>query len=152
MHKLCRRTALRSSLLVALTLVVPPSSFALDMPLAIQGYDPVAYFTDGKPTRGTPEFEYQWDEHTYRFTSARNRDLFKADPVRYAPEFGNYCAMALALGKIVTADPENWLISDNKLYIFGSPAPKGPELFQKDLAGNITKANQNRPILPKDSN
>ena len=58
--------------------------------------------------------------------------------------------MALALGKIVKADPENWLISDDKLYVFGSPAPKGPELFQKDLAGNITKANQNRSILPKD--
>jgi hypothetical protein len=151
MHNLSRRTALRLGLLVALPLVVPPSSLAMDMPLAIQGYDPVAYFTDGKPTRGTPEFEYRWDEHTYRFASARNRDLFKADPLRYAPEFGNYCAMALALGKIVKADPENWLISDNKLYIFGSPAPKGPELFQKDLAGNIAKANENRSILPGDS-
>ena len=86
------------------------------------------------------------------FASAQNRELFKADPVRYAPQFGNYCAMALALGKIVKADPENWLISDNKLYLFGSPAPKGPELFQKDLTGNIVHAHQNRPILPKDSN
>jgi len=60
--------------------------------------------------------------------------------------------MALALGNIVKADPENWLISDNKLYVFGSPAPKGPELFRKDLAGNIAKANQNRSILPKESN
>ena len=58
--------------------------------------------------------------------------------------------MALALGKIVVANPEHWLVSDNKLYVFGSPAPKGPELFEKDLAGNISKANQNRPILPKD--
>jgi hypothetical protein len=152
MHILSRRTALRLGLLIALPLVVPPAALAMDMPLAIQGYDPVAYFTDGKPTRGTPEFEYQWDEHTYRFANARNRDLFKADPVRYAPQFGNFCAMALALGKIVKANPENWLISDNKLYIFGSPAPMGPELFQKDLAGNTAKANQNRLILPKDSN
>ena len=152
MHKLSRRAALRLGLVVALPLVVPPSSLAMDLPLAIQGYDPVAYFTDGKPTPGTPEFEYQWDEHTYRFASAQNRELFKADPVRYAPQFGNYCAMALALGKIVKADPENWLISDNKLYLFGSPAPKGPELFQKDLTGNIVHAHQNRPILPKDSN
>ena len=118
--------------------------------LSLKGYDPVAYFTDGKPTRGTPEFEYQWDEHRYRFASAQHRDLFKADPVHYAPQFGNYCAMALALGKIVVANPENWLVSDNKLYVFGSPAPKGPELFGKDLAGNISKANQNRAILPKD--
>ena len=150
MHNLSRRTALRLGLLVALPLAVPFPSLATDMPLAIQGYDPVAYFTDGKPTRGTPDFEYQWDEHTYQFTSAQHRELFKADPVRYAPQFGNFCAMALALGKIVKADPENWLISDNKLYVFGSPAPKGPELFQKDLASNIAKANQNRPILPKE--
>jgi YHS domain-containing protein len=110
----------------------------------------VAYFTDGKPMRGMPEYEYQWNDHRYRFASEEHRDLFKADPVHYAPQFGNYCAMALALGKVVTADPQNWLISDNKLYVFGSPAPKGPELFQKDLAGNITRANQNRSILPKD--
>ena len=59
--------------------------------------------------------------------------------------------MALALGKFVKANPENWLISENKLYVFGSPAPKGPALFRQDLAGNISKANQNRSILPKDS-
>ena len=125
-------------------------SAATDAPLAIKGYDPVAYFTDGKPTRGPPEFEYDWDEHRYLFASAEHRDLFKADPVRYAPQFGNYCAMALAMGEIVVANPENWLVSDGKLYVFGNPAPIGPELFQKDLAGNITKANQNRTILPKD--
>ena len=151
MHHLSRRSAFHLVLLVAaLPLVTSMASAAIDAPLAIQGYDPVAYFTDGKPMRGTPEFEYQWDEHRYRFASAQHRDLFKADPVRYAPQFGNYCAMALALGKIVVANPENWLVSDNKLYVFGSPAPKGPELFEKDLAGNISKANQNRAILPKD--
>jgi hypothetical protein len=151
MHNLSRRSASRLLLLVAtMSLVAPIPAFAVESPLAIQGYDPVAYFTDGKPTRGLPEFEYQWDEHRYRFASAQHRDLFKADPVHYAPQFGNYCAMALALGKIVVANPENWLVSDNKLYVFGSPAPKGPELFQKDIAGNISKANQNRSILPKD--
>ena len=151
MHHLSRRSAFHLVLLVAaLPMVTSMASAAIDAPLAIQGYDPVAYFTDGKPTRGTPEFEYQWDEHRYRFASAQHRDLFKADPVHYAPQFGNYCAMALALGKIVVANPENWLVSDNKLYVFGSPAPKGPELFEKDLAGNISKANQNRAILPKD--
>ncbi|MBR0697564.1 YHS domain-containing (seleno)protein [Bradyrhizobium lablabi] len=152
MHSFSRRTALRLGLLVAFPVAMPLPSLATELPLAIQGYDPVAYFTDGRPTRGMPDFEYQWDEHTYRFASAHHRELFKADSVRYAPQFGNYCAMALALGKIVTADPENWLISDNKLYVFGSPAPKGPELFQKDATGNIAKANQNRSILPKDTN
>ena len=117
--------------------------------LAIKGYDPVAYFTDGKPVRGLPEFEYQWDDYRWQFASTAHRDMFKADPVRYAPQFGNYCAMALSLGQVVVADPENWVISDGKLYVFGKPAPAGPALFQKDLAENIDKATRNRPILPK---
>ena len=119
------------------------------MPLAIKGYDPVAYFTDGKPTAGVSTIEYEWDEHLWRFSSAEHRELFKADPVRYAPQFGNFCAMALSKGEIVVADPENWLVSDGKLYVFGKPAPAGPALFQQHLADNIAKASQNRPILPK---
>jgi hypothetical protein len=148
---LSRRTAVRLlALVVAFTLVNPISSALTEgVPLAIKGYDPVAYFTSGKPTPGVAEFEHVWDEHRYRFASASNRELFKADEARYAPQFGNFCAMALAKGMVVVADPENWLISDGKLYVFGSPAPAGPVLFQKGLAENITKANHNRPILPK---
>ena len=64
--------------------------------MAIKGYDPVAYFTDGMPKRGLPDFEYLWDEYRYHFSSAEHRELFKADPARYAPEFANFCAMSLA--------------------------------------------------------
>jgi hypothetical protein len=67
----------------------------------------------------------------------------------FGEQFGNFCAMALTRGELDEANPEYWLISEGKLYVFGSPAPAGPALFQKDLAGNITKANQNRPMLPK---
>jgi hypothetical protein len=119
------------------------------LPLAIKGYDPVAYFTVGKPTRGRPEIEYEWDEHRFYFSRAEHRDLFRADPVRYAPQFANYCAMALSQGELVEADPENWLVSDGKLYVFGKAAPGGAALFQRDLAGNIEKANQNRAVIPK---
>ncbi len=151
MLTLSRRNAICFTLLAAaMPLVTSVAKAAADVPLAIQGYDPVAYFTDGKPTHGLPDFEYQWDEHRYRFASAEHRDLFKADPVRYAPQFGNFCAMALALNQVVVANPENWLISDGKLYVFGKAAPGGPVLFQKDLAANINKANEHRPILPKD--
>lgn len=122
---------------------------AAEAPMAIKGYDPVAYFTDGKPTPGQPEFQYQWDEHVWRFATAEHRDLFKADPVRYAPQFGNYCAMALSKGEIVVADPENWLINDGKLYVFGKPAPAGPALFKQNVEENIAKANQSRSILPR---
>jgi hypothetical protein len=150
-HPLTRRSTIRG-IAVALAGVVlgrAPLAFAEEKSLAIKGYDPVAYFTDGKPTPGQPQFEYEWDEHVWRFASAEHRDRFKADPVRYAPQFGNFCAMALSLGQIVIADPNNWLISDGKLYVFGKPAPGGAALFQQHLADNIAKANQNRPILPK---
>ncbi|MGC1467304.1 MAG: YHS domain-containing (seleno)protein [Pseudolabrys sp.] len=150
MDTLSRRNAIRFALLVAsVPLVTLLPSLAADTPLAIKGYDPVAYFTDGKPTRGLPEFTYQWDEYRYQFASAKHRDMFKADPVRYAPQFGNFCAMALALNQVVVANPENWLISAGKLYVFSKAAPAGPALFQQDLAANIAKANEHRPILPK---
>jgi YHS domain-containing protein len=124
-----------------------PSAVAQQVPLAIRGYDPVAYFTDGKPTRGTPGIEYEWDGLRYRFSRAEHREFFRVDPERYAPQFGNFCAMALSKGELVEADPENWLISDGKLYVFGKAI--GPELFQKDLAGNIARAKQNGALLPK---
>lgn len=149
MHTLSRRGALRLVALIAVSpLAVPMSSSASDkLPLAIKGYDPVAYFVLGKATRGLPEIEHEWDEHRYRFARPEHRDLFKADPVRYAPQFKNVCAMALALGRILEADPESWLISDGRLYIFGGPA--GRELFQQELAENIAKANKNRAELGK---
>jgi YHS domain-containing protein len=151
MSKLSRRSTFHLAALAAVTVLATGTRLAVaaDVPLAIKGYDPVAYFTLGKPTKGTPEFAYDWDEHRYLFVSAEHRDQFKADPVRYAPQFGNYCAMALAKGQIVVANPENWLVSDGKLYVFGSPAPAGPVLFQQDLPANVVKANQNRTILPK---
>ena len=149
MHALSRRSALRLvALVTASPFAVPVPSFASDkVPLAIKGYDPVAYFTLGKATPGLPEIEHGWDEHRYWFSRPEHRALFKAAPERYAPQFTNFCAMALALGKIVEADPESWLISDGKLYIFGSPA--GRDLFQQKLAENIAKANQNRAQIRK---
>ena len=141
--------------LLALVAVLPlgtslPSSLAAQpVPLAIKGYDPVAYFAVGKPVRGLPEIEYEWNGYRYRFSRAEHRELFRADPKHYAPQFENYCAMALSKGTLVEADPENWLINEGKLYVFGKPAPAGPALFQKDLVGNIAKANQNRSLIPK---
>ena len=145
---LSRRTALQlAAATVAMLASAAPAAAGQDTPLAIKGYDPVAYFTLGKPTKGSPDIAYDWDDHRYLFANAEHRDRFKADPVKYAPQFGNYCAMALALGEVVVANPENWLISEGKLYIFGPPG--GPKLFQQDLAGNIAKAKENRALIPK---
>jgi hypothetical protein len=134
--------------IVASSLMIAMAAVAADpLPLAIKGYDPVAYFTAGKPTPGRPDIALVWDEHRYQFATMENRARFKADPVRYAPQFSDYCAMALSKGEIVVADPENWTIADGKLYIFGKPV--GPDLFKKDTGGNIAKAESNRNILPK---
>ena len=84
---LSRRNALLFTAVAAalpLAGVISPTD-AQEAPLAIKGYDPVAYFTDGRPVQGTPEFEFEWDDHRWRFASAEHRDLFKASPVRYAP-------------------------------------------------------------------
>ena len=149
MHNLSRRNAVRLVLLVAASsFATSISSVAAEsVPLAIKGYDPVAYFTVGGPVRGLPKIEYEWDEHRYRFSRPEHRELFKADPVHYAPQFANLCAISLSRGAIVEANPEYWLISEDKLYIFGGPT--GPKHFQQDLARNIAKANQNRVILLK---
>jgi hypothetical protein len=84
---LSRRNALLfTAVAAALPLigVISPAD-AEEVPLAIKGYDPVAYFTDGKSVRGTAEFEFEWDDRRWRFASAEHRDLFKASPVRYEP-------------------------------------------------------------------
>ena len=150
MHNLSRRTAFRLVLLVAaFPLMTSIPSLPPDTPLAIRATirSPISPW---KAHARVPEFEYQWDEHRYRFASAEHRDLFKADPVRYAPQFGNYCAMALAMGKIVKAESGKLADQRRQALCLRHARTEGPELFQKDLAGNIIKANQNRPILPKD--
>ena len=106
---------------------------------------PISRCNAPRPAR--TRFEYQWDEHVWRFASAAHRDLFKADPVRYAPQFANFCAVALARGEVREANPEYWLISDGKLYLFGKSI--GPEIFRKELAGSIERAEHNRGLLPK---
>jgi hypothetical protein len=147
MHNLSRRDAGRLVLLAAAFPLVAaiPGVAAEQIPLALKGYDPVAYFTLGRPARGLPDIEYAWYEHRYRFTSVEHRDLFMADPVHYAPQFAHFCAMALARGELIEADPEHWLISDGKLYVFGFAV--GPDRFRKDLAGNVSKANRNRRLI-----
>jgi len=149
MHNFSRRNAVGFVLLVAASAFATsiPSVAGEKVPMAIKGYDPVAYFTIGSPVRGLPEIEYEWDEHRYRFSRAEHRELFRADPVRYAPQFGNHCAMSLTRGEIVEADPESWLISEGKLYMFGKSI--GPSLFQQALTENINRANQNRAVIQK---
>lgn len=88
--------------------------------VAIQGYDTVAYFTDGRPMRGRPEFEHAWGGSRWWFATAEHRDLFARDPERYVPRFGGYCTGGLSLGYKMVADPENWYIVDGQLHLHHS--------------------------------
>jgi YHS domain-containing protein len=87
--------------------------------LAIDGYDPVAYFVSGKALEGKKELSANIGGVTYRFASASNRDLFQKDPQKYRPQYGGWCAYAMgATGEKVEVDPETFKIIDNKLYLF----------------------------------
>lgn len=84
---------------------------------AIKGYDAVAYHSEGIAKSGSRKFSYDWNGATWRFASAHNRDLFAADPQKYAPQYGGYCAWAMADGQFVGVDPKLWTIVEGKLYL-----------------------------------
>jgi YHS domain-containing protein len=113
--------------------------------VAIDGYDPVAYFTQGKPVEGTSDFEYDWMGATWRFASAANRDQFAADPQKYAPQYGGYCAYAVSQGTTADIDPEAWHIEDGRLYL--NLNKKVQSIWLKDIPGYIAKANANWPKI-----
>lgn len=117
---------------------LPQSATGVARPLALKGYDPVAYFTDGRPVQGSDTYEFAWDGQLYRFANAEHLDLFKANPDKYAPQFGGLCTMNLAAGVRREADPRNWVISDGNLYVFAGPT--GPANFSKDPRGNAARA------------
>ncbi len=109
--------------------------------VAIHGYDTVAYFTDGKPTKGKAEFEQVWEEARWHFASATNRDLFTANPGRYAPKYGGYCAGGLATGEYADIDPEAWTIVDGKLYL--NKTKELREVWRKAPRAHIEYADYN---------
>ena len=107
-------------------------------PVALKGYDPVAYFTDHKPTPGVEQYELTFDGQRYRFASARHRDLFKANPDKYAPQFGGLCAMNLSRGVRRESDPHLWVISNGNLYVFAGET--GQQNFAKDAEATAARA------------
>lgn len=115
--------------------------------VAILGYDPVAYFTDGAATQGKVDFELRWNGAVWRFANAANRDAFAADPERYAPRYGGYCAYGVARGYAVKIDPEAWTIVDDRLYLNYSKGVQAT--WSKDIPGYIAKADANWPGIVK---
>ena len=111
--------------------------------LAIRGTDPVAYFTQGSPVAGKPEFAHNWSGATWLFANEEHRDLFAANPEQYAPQYGGFCAWAVSQGYTASIDPQAWKIVDGKLYLNYN---KGIQRrWEKDIPGNIKKANSNWP-------
>src|SRR5688572_19559489 len=110
---------------------------------AIQGYDPVAYFTEGRPVEGLRQFSHEWNGATWRFASAANRDRFAQAPEKYAPQYGGYCAYGVAGGYAVKIDPQAWSVVDGKLYLNYSPAVQAD--WKKDVPGYIRRADAQWP-------
>lgn len=111
--------------------------------LAVSGYDPVAYFLEGRPVEGERALEFAWNGATWRFAIPENRAAFVADPEKFAPQYGGYCAWAVSQGYTASSDPETWRIVEGKLYLNYSKSIQGR--WAQDVPGNIAKADTNWP-------
>ena len=141
-----------ASLMLALGLLLAASSVAQAKveinssfigAVAIEGTDPVAYFTEGKAVEGSSRFTHTWKGATWRFKNAANRDAFAGDPEKYAPRFGGYCAWAVSQGYTASIDPEAGTVHKGKLYLNYSIGVR--DEWAKDIPGNITKGENNWP-------
>lgn len=111
----------------------------------LAGHDAVAYFTEGRPVPGSAEYTATYQGAIYRFASAENRDRFRADPAKYAPVYGGYCALGTSFGKKFQVDGKAFEIVDGKLYV-----NKNLQVYQtwkKDIPGNIVKADRHWPKI-----
>lgn len=113
--------------------------------LALQGYDPVAYFTESRPVMGSDRFTAQRNGATYHFASAQHRDLFLANPGMYEPAFGGYCAYAASINRLSPISPEQWSITDGRLLLQHNQ--KATDAWNQDVPGNLVKADHNWPSL-----
>jgi YHS domain-containing protein len=143
--KVTRRTTLG---LLAATIATPvfaakPPVFVGKNGYAINGYDPVAYFTSGMPIEGSPDHSTMHNGATFLFASADNKAMFDAKPERYAPQFGGYCAYAVSKGATAKTEPDAWTIVDDKLYLNFNTAVRA--IWKQDIPGNIARANKNWP-------
>ena len=115
--------------------------------VAIKGFDAVAYFTTGKPVKGSQQFQYDWMGAKWHFANAANRDLFAKSPEKYAPQYGGYCAFAVSSNYVYDADPEIWKIVDGKLYLNYNRIARFR--WEQDIPGRIKKADEYWPKLHK---
>ncbi len=136
---------------IGLTIISGSIAFAADKDMnvdandvAVHGYDPVAYFTAGEPTHGSSQYTATYKNAIYQFSSAQNRDAFRGNPSKYAPQYGGYCAMGVALTKKLDGDPTAWKIRDGKLYLNLNKDVQAK--WVQDIPGNLKTA---ETIWPK---
>jgi len=134
-------------------LVVAVSFFAVDSfagyvqesTTGVLGYDLVSYHTEGKPVRGDGNNLVVIDDVTYLFANEVNKKAFEANPNKYLPAFGGYCAFGASVGKKFVGDPEVWKIVDGTLYL--NLDRNIQKMWLEDISGNIVKAEQNWPQI-----
>ncbi len=148
-----RRCLLSAVALVAVGIVVPGAASAqrgeiftggaqqFGADLAAAGYDTVAYHTQSLPVPGSGEFRVNWKGAEWRFASQKHRDLFVADPDKYAPQFGGWCAFAVASGVKATSDPRLFDVVNGRLYLNQSSGTQAS--WRRDQAGMIQRGDQN---------
>jgi hypothetical protein len=126
----------------------PPVFTEFRSKLAVDGYDPVAYFRTGAPQKGNPAHTVTWNGATWLFVSAENKAAFEATPQAFSPQYGGYCAWAVSEGYTAKGDPNAWRIVDGKLYLnYNATVQK---TWEKDVPGHITKGDKNWPkVLAK---
>lgn len=147
------RAALVLAMVATATIAVRSASAAVDpinknvFGTALKGYDAVAYFKEGKPVKGKDDFRHEWMGAKWYFASAENRDEFAKNPEKYAPQFGGYCAWAVAHNYTASIDPEAWKIIEGKLYLNYSKDVQ--KKWEQDIPGFIKQGNENWPKLKK---
>lgn len=131
-----------ASLIATPALAAKPPVYATDG-IAINGYDPVAYFTMSKPVEGDMAHASDWEGVKMLFSSAENKAMFDADPEKFAPKYGGYCAYAVSKGGTATTSPDAWTVFEDRLYLNFNTTVRG--IWDQDKPGNIAKADANWP-------
>lgn len=113
--------------------------------IALRGYDPVSYFTKAEPVKGQETYSFVWNDATWYFITAENRDLFSRNPEKYAPANGGYCTFGIVLRKKFDGDPQVWSVIKSRLYVFLNEDVQ--QKFLQDSAGNLQKVSANWPTI-----
>lgn len=148
------RPLLAITLLLATVMLAVPSRAAEDpvytaflSDLAVGGYDPVAYFTEGRPIEGSSRHAVDYLGAEWRFASAANKAAFQADPHKFAPAYGGYCAWAVSQGYTAKGDPQIWKIVDGRLFLNYDDSVQAR--WERDIPGHVRSADANWPAVLK---